>query len=177
MSKRSPLACPPARFLFPALLALVLGGCQTMSLEDVTGALGGKPESAGKADAKPDMDALRERYRAKPSDPNIALEYGKALREMGQRAQAVAVMEQAVLGHPSNKALLAGYGRALADSGNFQQAFDVLSRARPGGSRLAHPVGAGRGARPTRPQRGSAAILRHRAQDRARRAAGFVQSR
>src|SRR5881227_549530 len=129
MSKRSPLACPPARFLFPALLVLVLGGCQTMSLEDVTGALGGKSEVASKPDAKPDMDALRERYRAKPSDPNIALEYGKALRDTGQRAQAVAVMEQAVLGHPSNKALLAGYGRALADSGNFQQAFDVLSRA------------------------------------------------
>ncbi|OAF09055.1 tetratricopeptide repeat protein [Bradyrhizobium neotropicale] len=129
MSKRSPLASPPARFLLPALLVLALGGCQTTGLEDITGALGGKTETAGKQDAKPDVDALRERYRAKPSDPNVALEYGKALRETGQRAQAVAVLEQAVLGHPSNKALLAGYGRALADNGNFQQAFDVLSRA------------------------------------------------
>jgi Flp pilus assembly protein TadD len=129
MSKRSLLASPPARFLLPALLLLVLGGCQTTGLEDVTGALGGKTEAASTADAKPDMEALRERYRAKPSDPNVALEYGKALRETGQRAQAVAVMEQAVLTHPSNKALLAGYGRALADNGNFQQAFDVLSRA------------------------------------------------
>src|SRR6202022_3668241 len=59
----------------------------------------------------------------------IALDYGMALRETGQRAQAVAVMEQAVLAHPGNKALLAGYGRALADNGNFQQAFDVLGRA------------------------------------------------
>src|ERR1700758_3459397 len=133
MSKRSSLASPPARFLLPALLVLVLGGCQTTSLEDVTGALGVKSDSAaradGKADAKPDMEALRERYRAKPGDPNVALDYGQALRETGQRAQAVAVLEQAVLAHPSNKALLAGYGRALADNGNFQQAFDVLSRA------------------------------------------------
>lgn len=129
MSKRSSLACPPARFLLPALLVLALGGCQTTGIEDITGALGGKSETAGKAAAKPDMDALRERYRAKPGDPNVALEYGTALRETGQRAQAVAVMEQAVLNNSSNKALLAGYGRALADSGNFQQAFDVLSRA------------------------------------------------
>ena len=129
MSKRSPLASPPARFLLPAFLMLVLGGCQTTGLEDVTGALGVKSEAPAKADARPDMDALRERYRARPSDPAMALEYGKALRDTGQRGQAVAVMEQAVLAHPSNKALLAGYGRALADNGNFQQAFDVLSRA------------------------------------------------
>jgi Flp pilus assembly protein TadD len=129
MSKRSPLASPPARFLLPAFLMLVLGGCQTTSFDDVTGALGVKSEAPAKADARPDMDALRERYRARPSDPAMALEYGKALRDTGQRGQAVAVMEQAVLAHPSNKALLAGYGRALADNGNFQQAFDVLSRA------------------------------------------------
>src|SRR5689334_8192303 len=111
MSKRSSLASCPARFLLPALAVLALGGCQTTGLDDVTGALGvsGKPEPAATADGKPEMDALRERYRAKPNDPNIVLEYGKALRESGQHAQAVAVFEQAVLGHPSNKALLAGY--------------------------------------------------------------------
>ena len=129
MPKRLSRASRPARYLFSALLILALGGCQTTGIEDITGALGGKSDAASKADARPDMDALRERFRARPSDPNIALEYGKALRETGQRAQAVAVLEQAVLGHPSNKALLAGYGRALADNGNSQAAFDVLSRA------------------------------------------------
>jgi len=53
----------PARYLFPALLILALGGCQTTGIEDVTGALGGKTETAGKAEARPEMDALRERYR------------------------------------------------------------------------------------------------------------------
>jgi len=110
-----------------ALLAVALCGCQTIGLEDVTGALGGKPEKV--REAKPDLDGLRERYRASPSDPEIALQYGRALRETGQRSQAVAVLEQAVLTHSGNKALLAAYGRALADNGNFQQAFDVLSRA------------------------------------------------
>ena len=54
---------------------------------------------------------------------------GRRLRTTGQRAQAVAVFEQATIAHPTNKLLLAGFGRALADNGNFQQAFDVLSRA------------------------------------------------
>jgi Flp pilus assembly protein TadD len=51
------------------------------------------------------------------------------LRATGQKAQAVAVLEQASMANPNNPALLAGYGRALADNGNFQQAFDVLGRA------------------------------------------------
>ena len=86
MSKRSSLAFPAARLLLPALLVLTLGGCQTAGIEDVTGALGVRSETAVKADPTPDMDALRERYRAKPGDPDIALAYGKALRESGQRA-------------------------------------------------------------------------------------------
>ena len=61
-----------------------------------------------------------------PRIADAALAYGQALRANGQRAQAVAVLEQATIANPGNKALLAGYGRALADNGNFQQAFDVL---------------------------------------------------
>ena len=108
------------------------------------------------------------RYRANPKDADAALQYGKALRATGQKSQAVAVLEQATIAHPGNKALLAGYGRALADNGNFQQAFDVLGQAHtPRQSGLADPVGARRGARSARPVRGSAAILRQRAEDRA----------
>ena len=112
-----------------ALLAAGLGGCQTMS--DVTGSL---TSSSSKAEAAP-QDPLRaaevygERYRANPKDAQAALAYGQALRTTGQRAQAVAVLEQATIAHPSNKELLAAYGRALADNGNSQAAFDVLSRA------------------------------------------------
>jgi len=76
-----------------------------------------------------EVDSYRERFRANPGDAEAALQYAKALRATGQRAQAVAVLEQATLARPDNKALLAGYGRALADNGNFEQAFDVLGRA------------------------------------------------
>jgi Flp pilus assembly protein TadD len=72
---------------------------------------------------------LGERYRADPRDPVAAINYAQALRGLGQRAQAVAVLEQASLHNTSNMELLGAYGRALADVGNHEQALDVLNRA------------------------------------------------
>jgi Flp pilus assembly protein TadD len=130
MRQQSSLARLLASAATTAILTAGLGGCQTMS--DITGSItSSKPESAASADADPRraVDVYGERYRANLKDPDAALAYGQALRATGQRSQAVAVFEQATIGHPSNKALLAGFGRALVDNGNFQQAFDVLSRA------------------------------------------------
>jgi Flp pilus assembly protein TadD len=111
-----------------AILAVGLGGCQTMS--DVTGSITQKDAGPGlEADPHRAVEVYGERYRANSKDPDAALAYGQALRASGQRAQAVAVLEQASIANPGNKALLGGFGRALADNGNFQAAFDVLSRA------------------------------------------------
>src|ERR1700719_1734415 len=125
--------CSLARLLasaaVTAILAAGLGGCQTMS--EVTGAVTSRADPAPSVEAEPRraVEVYGERYRANPKDADAALAYGQALRAGGQRAQAVAVLEQATIAHPGNKALLAGFGRALADNGNFQQALDVLSRA------------------------------------------------
>jgi Flp pilus assembly protein TadD len=125
--------CSLARLLasaaVTAILAVGLGGCQTMS--DITGSLSSNAEASTRPEADPRraVEVYGERYRANPKDAEAALAYGLALRATGQRAQAVAVLEQATITHPGNKPLLAGYGRALADNGNFQQAFDALSRA------------------------------------------------
>jgi len=112
-----------------ALLILSLCSCQTDSLADITGSLGDKNEKNHATESSRGLEFYRERHRANPEDADAALRYGKALRTAGQRAQAVAVLEQATIAHPGDRALLAAYGRALADNGNFQQAFDVLSRA------------------------------------------------
>jgi Flp pilus assembly protein TadD len=110
------------------ILAVGLAGCKTTGSSDITGSIGNRAET-------PDADPVRaaevygERFRANPKDGEAALRYGQALRANGQRAQAVAVFEQASLNNPGNKALLAGYGRALADTGAFQRAFDVLASA------------------------------------------------
>jgi Flp pilus assembly protein TadD len=110
-----------------AVIAVGLGGCQTMS--DVTGSLGMRSEPQPPATPQRAVDVYGDRYRANPKDANAAVAYGQALRANGQREQAVAVLEQATLANPGNKAVLAAYGRALADNGNFKLAFDVLSKA------------------------------------------------
>jgi Flp pilus assembly protein TadD len=133
MRQPSSLARLLASAAATAILAASLGGCQTMS--DITGSITSKaaaspgPGPATHADPRRSVEVHGERYRANPKDPDAALRYGQALRAAGQRAQAVAVFEQATIAHPSNRALLAGYGRALADNGSFQRAFDVLTRA------------------------------------------------
>lgn len=118
-----------ASILWSAVLALGLCSCQTDGTPDITGSLGEKAEASRAADPRREVDLYGERFRANPKDAAAALQYGKALRASGQRAQAVAVLEQATIAQPENKTLLAGYGRALADNGNFEQAFDVLGRA------------------------------------------------
>jgi Flp pilus assembly protein TadD len=114
--------------LSSTLLLVCLCSCQTTSPSDITGSLGDNTVTS-RPDPRRDIDAYRDRYRANPKDPDIALKYAAALRAAGERAQAVAVLEQATIANPKNRALLAGYGRALADNGNFEQAFDVLSQA------------------------------------------------
>lgn len=111
------------------ILALCLCSCQTTDPSDVTGSIAAQPNPGRASDPRRDVETYRDRYRVNPKDPDLALQYAKALRTAGERSQAVAVLEQATIANPTNKALLAGYGRALMDNGNFQQAFDVLSQA------------------------------------------------
>jgi Flp pilus assembly protein TadD len=111
------------------ILALGVCSCQTTASPDITGSLGETAEASRPADPRREVDSYRERYRANPKDPAVALQYARALRATGERSQAVAVLEQATLANPGNKTLLADYGRALADNGNFQMALDVLSQA------------------------------------------------
>jgi Flp pilus assembly protein TadD len=125
----SRLARPIAAAAASAIIVLGLCSCQTTFPSDITGSLGETADTGHATNPRRDVDLYRERFRASPDNAEVALQYGRALRATGQRAQAVAVLEQVTIAHPDNKALLAGYGRALADNGNFQQAFDVLSRA------------------------------------------------
>jgi Flp pilus assembly protein TadD len=112
------------------ILAVALCSCQTSGdISDVTGSLGEKADAKRSANPRRDVELAQQRFKANPKDAEAALQYGRALRASGQRAQAVAVLEQATIAQSGSKALLAGYGRALADNGNFQQAFEVLGRA------------------------------------------------
>jgi Flp pilus assembly protein TadD len=108
------------------LIAATVGGCKTTGTVDTTGSISAQRSDA---DWRRESEALGERFRANPRDPDVAISYAQALRATGQRTQASAVLETAALHNPENRALLGAYGRALADAGNFKQAMDVLERA------------------------------------------------
>src|SRR3954453_5006165 len=116
-------------FVAVALTAAALGGCKTIGSTDTTGSISAGPQAPTEADWGRESEALGERFRANPRDPDVAIRLAQALRATGQRAQAAAVLETAALHNPDNRALLGAYGRALAGARNFKQAMDVLERA------------------------------------------------
>ena len=113
-----------------ALVAsLLVGGCSTMpgSSPETTGSIASASHT--ESDWRNEMSVWGPRYKANPRDPEAAMRYAQALRAIGQRSQAAAVLEQTAIHNPRNRALLGAYGRALADNGNFNEALDVLNRA------------------------------------------------
>ncbi len=121
--------------LTATVVAAMLGGCAGMRAPESTALATPDPAATGAAAPSSEDEWRRaaqawgERYQANQNDPQIAIHYANALRQSGERAQAVAVLEQASLKSPKNMELLGAYGRALADVGSFQQALDVLGRA------------------------------------------------
>ena len=112
-----------------ALIAGALAGCKTTGSVDTTGSISSGPAARSETEWRGDAQALGEKFRADPRDPETAIRYARALRATGQRTQAAAVLETAALHNPNNKPLLGAYGRALADAGSLKQALDVLERA------------------------------------------------
>lgn len=131
-------ATSPIRFVLTASIVTIMaagaGGCTSIAGRDITGSVATRPAASNatpqsEAEWRKAIDVYGERYRADPKDAQAALRYGQALRATGQRAQATAVLEQAVIVNPGDQAVLAAYGRALVDNGNYQQGFDALGRA------------------------------------------------
>ncbi len=124
-----PCRVPERRFgasatILALALTAALGGCAG-KLGDITGSVPTRPDAPGRHN----VDALGVQYRADPKNVEIAIAYARALRAVGQRAQAVAVLQQTSIMNPKSQAVLAEYGRALADAGRYQQALEVLSKA------------------------------------------------
>jgi Flp pilus assembly protein TadD len=111
-----------------ALMAAALSGCKTTGI-DTTGSIGSGPSARSETEWRNESQALGEKFRANPRDPDVAIRYAQALRATGQRTQAAAVLETAALHNPNHRPLLGAYGRALADAGSFRQALEVLERA------------------------------------------------
>lgn len=127
---------------------IMLTGCATTG----TAAKNNTPDQTSHAD-KPsepqDNNALREAaitstksqdyvaaaaywgslYDKNENDTEAALNYSKALRQIGSVTQALTVMQNAQRGASDNADVMAEYGKALAATGHPDQASAVLARA------------------------------------------------
>jgi Flp pilus assembly protein TadD len=117
--------------VFVPLVAAV-AGCKTIGTPDppdATTVIAAPISANSETDWRREVKAAGDLYQANPGNGEVAMRYARALRAIGQRAQAAAVLEQASIRDPKNRALLGAYGRALADTGNYTQALEVLNRA------------------------------------------------
>jgi Flp pilus assembly protein TadD len=113
------------------LAAFAAAGCQSRGgLGDITGSIGrsdAQPRSP--ADWQAESQRWGKRYDANPKERDAAFYYARALRALDQNAQALAVLQSAVLVHTNDLEMLGAYGRSLADNGRLKEADEVLSRA------------------------------------------------
>ena len=112
--------------------ALALAGCQSRGGPgDITGSIGRSQTAQPRtpADWQGERERWAKRYDANPKDREAAFNYARALRALEQNAQALAVLQRAVLTFQDDRELLGAYGRSLADNGRLREADDVLSRA------------------------------------------------
>src|SRR4029079_13184263 len=113
-----------------AALAFSTGGCSNIGSRDTTGSVTTTSAAPASQDEwRRSREAMGARYRENPKDADAAIAYAHALRATDQRAQAVAVLEQASIRNPRSMPLLGAYGRALAEAGQYQQALQTLDRA------------------------------------------------
>jgi Flp pilus assembly protein TadD len=112
-----------------AVIAVAAAGCQTTQSTDTTGSVTLAPADRPDADWRSDIAVYGQKYRDNPSNLDAALRYAQALRATGQRAQAVAILEQVSIQNPRNKVVLGEFGRALAEAGNYERALEVFDRA------------------------------------------------
>jgi len=100
-----------------AILAVTAGGCSFTSRNNTASVAAQTPTN--EAEWRRSLDALGARHREHPNDADATIAYARALRATDQRAQAVAVLEQASIRNPRYMPLIGAYGRALADVNQY----------------------------------------------------------
>ena len=104
-----------AQLAMAIALSVLVTSCQTTSPFETTGSIApGVLRRAG--GLAPLLEAWGQRYRANPNDADAAINYAAALRGNGQRAQAVAVLEQASIANPNHMGVLVPMGARLPTS-------------------------------------------------------------
>ncbi|MBN9061030.1 MAG: hypothetical protein BGP06_01100 [Rhizobiales bacterium 65-9] len=124
---RARFSSPLSRLTFCAALALSASACMRGGSGDIVSSV---PASAlSETEWREQADRWGKRVDAAPGDRDASINYARALRAIGQREQAVAVLEQAAARQPNDLQVLGAYGKALADAGRLREALDILGKA------------------------------------------------
>lgn len=108
-------------------LAIGLGGCSMRT--GLTAATAQRPPLGSPADVAQAVTYWGERFNRGPGDEQAAFAYSRALLAQDQRAQAVAVLQKAVVANSASKFLQGELGKALAANGQLQEALAVFEQA------------------------------------------------
>lgn len=115
-----------SRIAICTALALAAGACMRGSGDIVSATPTG---SLSDSEWREQADRWGKRFDSSPGDRVASINYARALRAIGQRDQAVAVLEQAAARAPNDLELLGAYGRALADAGRLREALAMLDKS------------------------------------------------
>jgi Flp pilus assembly protein TadD len=117
------------RLALACLLAWPSAGCLSQAKSGIAASSSAAGAAPTQEEWRRSAQAWGARFEANQADSQAAIYYARALRATEQRAQAVAVLQQAAIRNPNNLELLAAYGKALADVGRYKEANEVLGRA------------------------------------------------
>lgn len=112
--------------------AATLGGCSTTKKELTTGSIPrlSKPvETMTAPELTRAADSIGSAYARNPKDRNNGLAYANILMMTGRNTQALAVMQQVAIAHPSDREVLSAFGKAQAAAGQLEQALATIGRA------------------------------------------------
>ena len=114
-------------FVFASVsaVAITLAGCSSTPKDDQFATSAGQPGP----ELNNALGYWGERYKANPSNADAAFSYSRALLASDQRAQAVAVLQRAVLANPYDLNLKGALGNALAANGQYEEALNVFQQA------------------------------------------------
>lgn len=128
-----------AQIALVALASLSLGACAGLGEFTPDVLANNPPPAAADATAKTVAatgDELQKateywgkEYSQKPQDLNAALNFAKNLKAMGQKTQAIAVLQQASVYHGANKQLASEYGRLALELDQVSIAQQMLALA------------------------------------------------
>ncbi len=130
MSRRPRFASPSLPLLVVAVVvaAGALGGCtahrRSADGPEITGSI---PRTD--AERRNQAESWTRRYQANPDDRATALSFAQALRADNRPAQAVEVLQKAMIQFPRDTVVASAYGKALAESGAFEEALKVVRAA------------------------------------------------